>query len=101
MEGYVHKHKEDCTGCSACSQLCPKNAIKMVPDEEGFLYPQIDHKLCVHCGVCERFCQSIQVHKNEKKLVYAAKNNKNIPKLEPKIPTITASFLFNLYLYPI
>lgn len=74
MEGYVHKHKEDCTGCSACSQLCPKNAIKMVPDEEGFLYPQIDHKLCVHCGVCERFCQSIQVHKNEKKLVYAAKN---------------------------
>ena len=30
-----------------------------------------------------------------------AKNNKNIPKLEPKIPTITASFLFNLYLYPI
>ena len=31
-----------CCGCGACMVLCPKNAIVMQRDEEGFLYPQID-----------------------------------------------------------
>ena len=36
------KSKLDCCGCTACASSCPKSAITMVPDEEGFLYPVID-----------------------------------------------------------
>lgn len=28
----------------------------MQPDEEGFLYPQVDEKACVHCQRCVRVC---------------------------------------------
>lgn len=48
--------KEQCCGCSACASICPKNAISMVEDEEGFLYPKINDELCIHCGACQRVC---------------------------------------------
>lgn len=48
--------KEDCCGCTACYAICPKGAISMIPDEEGFDYPQIDEKKCVRCGSCIRVC---------------------------------------------
>ena len=28
---------ERCTGCAACCNGCPKGAIRMIPDREGFL----------------------------------------------------------------
>lgn len=48
--------KEYCCGCSSCSLKCPTGAIRMQADEEGFLYPNIDAKTCVDCGICERAC---------------------------------------------
>lgn len=45
-----------CTGCAACSQICPKSAITMSANEEGFLYPSVDDALCTDCGLCERTC---------------------------------------------
>lgn len=48
--------KEDCCGCQACAQVCPKHCISMQSDEEGFLYPRIDMEQCVHCGLCEKVC---------------------------------------------
>ena len=57
MQGYLRTHiKEECFGCEACSQACHKNAIRMVEDEEGFRYPQIDKDICVECGACNRVC---------------------------------------------
>ena len=50
------ENKLNCCGCSACSNICPKNAVKMVPDSEGFLYPEIDIKNCIDCGLCEKIC---------------------------------------------
>ena len=40
----------------ACSFTCPKSAITMKADECGFLYPEIDQDLCVHCNLCTRVC---------------------------------------------
>lgn len=40
----LFKSKEDCCGCTACYAICPKMAISMVEDEEGFDYPQINEK---------------------------------------------------------
>ena len=48
--------KEECCGCKACKEACPKNAINMFEDEEGFLYPYIDEKCCVGCHQCEKVC---------------------------------------------
>ena len=44
-----------CTGCGACASGCPKGAIHMVRDREGFLYPQIAEG-CVSCGHCTHIC---------------------------------------------
>lgn len=47
---------ELCSGCTACKAVCPKQAISMVADHEGFLRPQIDAEKCVQCHACERAC---------------------------------------------
>lgn len=55
----IYLNKEDCCGCSACCNICPTQAICMKPDEEGFLYPDIDQELCVECGRCINICPLI------------------------------------------
>ena len=50
------KRKEECCGCTACYAICPKNAINMVEDEEGFLYPKIDYEKCIGCKMCLNVC---------------------------------------------
>lgn len=48
--------KEECCGCTACYAVCPKRAIIMSPDEEGFEYPVIDGQKCVRCKKCIKVC---------------------------------------------
>lgn len=47
--------KNLCTGCGACDNGCPKDAIHMLPDREGFLYPTVTDA-CVQCGHCAHIC---------------------------------------------
>ncbi len=49
-------NKENCCGCGACYSICPAGAIRMTEDEEGFLYPEIDHNKCVKCFRCLDVC---------------------------------------------
>jgi len=49
--------KNECCGCGACKNACPKSNINMATDEEGFLYPQMKDKLlCGDCALCQRVC---------------------------------------------
>lgn len=48
--------KEECCGCTACYAVCPKSAIDMVADEEGFEYPKVDQTECTGCHVCLTVC---------------------------------------------
>ena len=48
--------RSSCCGCSACYAACPVGAITMKPDEEGFLYPEIDPETCIHCRRCLKVC---------------------------------------------
>lgn len=52
----VYDNKESCCGCTACESICPKNAITMIPDEEGFFYPKINQESCIDCGKCKKVC---------------------------------------------
>ena len=45
-----------CCGCSACHDACPRSAIRMVPDLEGFLHPAVDRAACIGCGSCSAAC---------------------------------------------
>ena len=47
---------EKCTGCMACRFACPKAAISMEEDIEGFLQPKVNSNLCVECGICTKVC---------------------------------------------
>ena len=48
--------KYKCTGCSACLNACPKDAIRMVPNDKGFYIPTISLRKCVDCGLCVKAC---------------------------------------------
>lgn len=52
----LYERKEDCCGCTACCAVCPKEAIAMAEDEEGFEYPQINESRCVRCHLCLQVC---------------------------------------------
>mgnify|MGYP003303201353 CR=1 FL=1 len=57
-------NKKECSGCTACLNICPKNAIKMVYDEEGFEYPVIDKEKCIECGACYKICPNVKKEEN-------------------------------------
>lgn len=48
--------KSFCTGCGCCCNVCPKNAISMKIDNDGFRYPVIAKEKCVDCGLCKKKC---------------------------------------------
>ena len=68
-------NKEDCCGCTACEQSCPKKCISMQCDEEGFLYPVVNKEMCIDCHICEKVCPvANQYHPKESPLeCYLAK----------------------------
>jgi coenzyme F420-reducing hydrogenase beta subunit len=74
----AYKNKELCSGCTACMNICPFDAISMQPDREGFLYPVTDEKLCTDCALCQQICpfqNDFSIGDNyEQPKVYAAKH---------------------------
>lgn len=47
---------EDCTGCFACMNICPQNAISIDRDILDKTIPKIDAKKCIDCGLCKKVC---------------------------------------------
>lgn len=69
----LFENKSDCCGCGACLNACPKNAIILSPDEDGFVYPSVNEKKCIECGLCKKVCAyQNQDRISSKKEVYAA-----------------------------
>ena len=61
----IVKSKENCYGCSACKNVCPQNAITLIPDAEGFQYPKIDEQKCVNCSLCVHVCPNLTQGENK------------------------------------
>lgn len=57
MDNYFNSNNKNlCSGCGACQQACPFDALSMQPDEEGFVFPIKNIDKCTQCGLCERIC---------------------------------------------
>lgn len=66
--------REQCCGCSACAAICPKDAIAMVSDDQGFLYAAVDENKCVDCNLCVKVCNDAKNRDRSPVAAYAAKN---------------------------
>lgn len=47
---------KNCCGCGTCVSMCPKNAISMVLNDNGFYEYKIDYNICVGCRLCVSVC---------------------------------------------
>jgi len=47
---------QNCTGCAACLNICPHDAIVMKGNSEGFDYPLVQKELCTDCDLCRKTC---------------------------------------------
>ncbi len=65
-------NREECCGCEACVQVCPKGCISMVRDAEGFLYPKVDESACINCGACDRACPEKNVERDRNREILDA-----------------------------
>ena len=80
MIGYLYTGvKKECLGCGACYQACPREAIKMEADNEGFLYPIMNELACVSCDLCHKVCPvEITVVDNQPKIAFVGFNKNEI-----------------------
>ena len=45
-----------CSGCSACLNLCPVEAVSLLKNSKGFYSAIIDNDKCINCGLCKKTC---------------------------------------------
>ncbi|MBQ4571481.1 MAG: Coenzyme F420 hydrogenase/dehydrogenase, beta subunit C-terminal domain [Bacilli bacterium] len=73
IENLVNK----CTGCFACVDVCPTNAITDFIGSDGFAYTSIENDKCVKCGKCYSVCPIENLNKNTSvQYLYAAYSKK-------------------------
>ena len=49
IEKMIQENRANCVGCYGCYNICPKKAIVMKEDEEGFRYPIVQQEKCIQC----------------------------------------------------
>lgn len=66
-----------CTSCQMCAAVCPKDAITIHLNEDGFYRPYLDTGKCVDCGQCVKVCYKFD---HDVKVTNAEKENRIIVK---------------------
>lgn len=61
----------NCTGCGACCDVCPKGCISMNMAVDTFNYPIINKDNCIDCGLCKRVCPANKQQLNVPQLLMA------------------------------
>ena len=57
---------QNCSACTACVAVCPKECISMIADNQGFCYPSINMDKCIDCGLCSSICKKSAQYVDEK-----------------------------------
>lgn len=66
---------EECFACGACENICPKNCIERVYNDDSSWHMSIDENKCIHCNLCEKVCPNIsKVVAQKPNSAYAAWN---------------------------
>lgn len=75
--------RDICCGCGVCSLKCVKKCITMAEDKEGFLYPHINEKDCIDCGLCQKSCPVLnrQIPDGNPAVYAALHKNKKVRKI--------------------
>lgn len=95
------KDKEKCSGCSACYNICPVDAIEMLKDNNGFKYPNVNKDKCIKCNKCINVCPIINNNKEKNESLrkaYACYNKDEQIRLESSsggVFTAIALFILN------
>lgn len=63
--------QEYCTGCGACANTCPVDAIEMQL-KDGFYLPEVYEDKCIQCMRCEQTCPILNRESINLPAVYAA-----------------------------
>ncbi|MCH5296599.1 MAG: Coenzyme F420 hydrogenase/dehydrogenase, beta subunit C-terminal domain [Ruminococcus sp.] len=50
------KAEFDCSGCGACTAVCPKEAVNLKLNDAGFFTAVVDKNNCINCGLCKKVC---------------------------------------------
>lgn len=76
----MKKITQNCTGCSACKNCCPKGAISF--SKGLFPVATIDENKCIDCNICRNICPSNKEKETNDVEIKVAriKNKKNILK---------------------
>ena len=48
-----------CTGCGACSVVCPQKCIDIVLNADGFFEYKKDEGKCTNCNLCKKICAQL------------------------------------------
>lgn len=76
-ENGTYKITDMCCGCGACAAVCPKGAITISRDDNGFEQYAIDQSKCVRCGMCKTVCpmtKPIALDMKDSLALYSAKS---------------------------
>ncbi len=57
---------DSCMGCSSCAQACPRDAIEMNFNSEGFYNPFVNPDKCIRCLRCEKSCPILNPIQNNR-----------------------------------
>lgn len=91
--------EELCTGCGACQNICPVNAIEMKENKEGFIIPFVNPAICISCGKCTAICPKLSFQKsnNDKPEIYAVRAEDSIRKVSSSggVFTVLANWILD------
>lgn len=60
MKQYPHlANIHECTGCLACIDGCPTNALSIIENDEGHYFYKLNTEKCIKCHKCEQICPII------------------------------------------
>lgn len=75
--------EKKCSGCAACVDSCPFDAISISQDIDGFYTPTVNSEKCVNCQKCVNVCPALdtEVPETKREFFYGWNNDEEIRKI--------------------